>query len=145
MRSSRTSRSRAQHRHDGRARVVVQSGSTVLGAERMHGAEARHERVVDVVVELLERRHQFRVLAHLRSDRNELALRILDEVPMRRNLSDEQVRWIGEARASESNQRDRCACHGRRKEKSSFHPLPFSPRVSPFFRANGWSHLVTSM
>jgi hypothetical protein len=50
--------------------------------------------VVDVVVELLERRHQFRVLADLRTDWDELARVRLDEVPMRRNGSDEQIRWI---------------------------------------------------
>lgn len=35
----------------------VQARRTILRAERVHGAEARYERVVHVVVELFERRH----------------------------------------------------------------------------------------
>jgi len=48
-------------------------------------------RVVDVVVELQERGHQLRVLADLRTNRDQVAVRRLDEVPMRRNVGDEQV------------------------------------------------------
>jgi hypothetical protein len=48
--------------------------------------------MMDVEVELLEGRHQLWVFTDLR-----LARRPLDEVPMRRNLRDEQVRRISQA------------------------------------------------
>jgi hypothetical protein len=63
--------------------------------------------VVDVVVELLERRHQFRALADLRADWDELARVRLDEVPMRWNVGDEQVGWISDAGAGKREECDR--------------------------------------
>jgi hypothetical protein len=71
--------------------TVVQPRRTVLGTKRVYDDIRRHERVVHVVVELVEGRLQFRVLADLRTDWDPFACRRLDEMPMRRNWSRKQV------------------------------------------------------
>jgi hypothetical protein len=63
--------------------------------------------VVNVEVELLERPPKFRVLANLRTDWDPVTGRRLDEVPMRRHLWNEQVRWISCAGTGEGEQRER--------------------------------------
>lgn len=49
----------------------MQSRGTVLGAKRVYDDIRRHERVVHVVVKLVEGLLQFRVLADLRTDRDQ--------------------------------------------------------------------------
>ena len=65
-------------------------GAPSCGPRRADGGVRWNERVVDVVVELEERRLKLRVLTDLRTDRDQLAARIRDEVPMRRHVSDKQ-------------------------------------------------------
>jgi hypothetical protein len=112
----------------------MQSRGAILGAKRVDGDSGcrnRNERVVDVEVELLECRHQFRVLADLRTDRDQLSRRRVDEVPMRRYLSHEQIRWIGEARAGECKQRDRSRDERDGDQESSLHKVPLSVAIRP--------------
>src|SRR5918996_3764786 len=90
-----------------RADIVVQPRSTALRAKRVDWTETRHLRVVHVVVKLVEGLLQFRVLADLRTDRDQFACWGLHEMPMRRNWSRKQVRGIGEAGAGEREQPDR--------------------------------------
>jgi hypothetical protein len=75
---------------------VMQPRGTVLRTERMDCAIAWDKRVVDVEVELFECLPQLRVLTDLRTDRDQIAGRRLNEVPMWRNLGNEQRRRIGD-------------------------------------------------
>src|SRR5215210_6552945 len=85
----------AEERSDLGAGAVVQAGGTVLRAERVDEAHARDERVVHVVVELVERLLEVGVLADLRADRNHLAGRVDNEVPVFWHRIEEHVRGIG--------------------------------------------------
>ena len=91
------------------ALIVVQPWGTVLGSKRGDGTDAgdRDERVVHVVVELVEGILQIRVLADLRTDRDHFARRRQHEVPMLRNRVVEHVWWISETSASERQHCDR--------------------------------------
>jgi len=60
-------------------------------------------------VELFEGLTQLRVLTDLRANWNQIAIRLLDEVPMGRNLGNEHVRWIGDGGPREGEQHHRCA------------------------------------
>ena len=77
--------------------------------------------VMHVVVELEERLVEIRALADLRTDRDQLAARRRDEVPMRRYLGDEQVRRISEPDAGKDGQRDDGANADKRELESSLH------------------------
>ena len=107
----------------------MQSRSTVLRAERVHRAVARHERVMHVVVELEERLIEIRALADLRTDRNQLAGGRRNEVPMWRYVGDEQVRRIRKSDAGKDGQRDDGAYADERELESSLHFLPLSERA----------------
>ena len=79
--------------------------------------------MVDIEVELLERRHEFRVLANLRTYWDSFTRGRLDEVPVWRHLGNEQVRWIGEAGSSKGEQRNRPEYHGQSENDTSRHRL----------------------
>ena len=79
------------------ALIVVQTRGTVLGAERVDYADTRDERVMHVVVKLVERLLQIRVRTNLRTDRNRFACRRHDEMLMRRNWVKKNAWWISKA------------------------------------------------
>ena len=80
-----TPRSLATSGDDLAAETVAQPRRTVLGTKGVNHTDTRDERVMHVVVKLVERLLQIRVLANLRTDRVRLACRRHHEVPMRRN------------------------------------------------------------
>jgi len=82
--------------------------------------------MVDVEVELLEGRHQLRLLADLRANWDELSRRRVDEVPVRRHLRNEQVGWVCEAGTSKREQRDCPRYEREREHESSLHNSPLS-------------------
>src|SRR5215208_1928727 len=88
------------------AETVAQPRRTVLGAKGVNHTDTRDERVMHVVVKLVERLLQIGVLANLRTDRAHLARRRHDEVSMRRNRVIKHPRWISEARADKPDQHE---------------------------------------